>query len=248
MLRDRAVLSMMIEGHPHDVSGRSSPVRFPFGFMMTRKIAQVDERHIRATTIDQFQVALVHFGHLEPRQRVSERAMRDLNALSLARKKYHESIGFDHSRFPEGHTQVEYPPNPSRQASRSRNAPSQRFPPPTLAKPSTDPAEDASSVTDSKSLAQQPNPLIDMKLADQKASASQYLDKSGKLVQGYESHCSSSEPRKHKQRPIDIVTQKTWQKVWPTIIERSPILSDQAAGNDNTDRGGETSNCGAENA
>ena len=150
--------------------------------------------------------------------------MRAFSGLSQARRRYHESIGLNQSNFPEGHVQVEYPRRAFRRTSKTRSVPPARSALSTQARPPTDPIENAGVVAEPKLPT---HPLVDMKAADQKTSISRYVDGKGKPVQGYESHCSSSETQKQKLRPQDISTRKTWQKMWPTVIQHNPISTDQ---------------------
>lgn len=236
-MQDGVVYSTVKEEHRHDVCGHSSPGRFPFGFMKTRKTAYAYKGRIKATSTDHnISCSAPAFRTLGTTTR-GRRAMRAFKDLSLARKRYHESIGRDKSRFPEGHSQVEYPTRASRHASRSCSAPPERFSPPTQVAPSTDPVKNESPVAEPKSPIQKSSPLVDIKPTAQQASASRYITRSGKHVEGYETHCSSSGTQKYKQRPQDIVTRKTWQKVWPTVIEHNPTTPDQVTNKDQSARG-----------
>ena len=174
--------------------------------------------------------------------------MRKLNDLSEARKKYHESIGFDHSRVPEGHIQVEYPRRSMKRSSRTGRSPRGRFLPLPQASQSTISAKKDNTSAGTKSSTPEPSQLVDMRSAESNASSGQYLDRSGKPVQGYESHCTSSETHKPKQRPQNIVTKKTWSKVLPTVIEHNPISFKPAAGKDTTEKGEEDGGSGNKDA
>lgn len=228
MMQDEVASFTVKEAHRHDVCRHSSPGRFPFGFIKTRKTAQADEGPIKAASTDHnTSRSAPAFRTLETTTR-GRRAMRTFNDLSLARKRYHESIGHDDSRFPEGHSQVEYPKRASRKSSRTRSAPPERILPSTQVATSTDPVKKDTPIAEPGSIAQKLSPLIKMMHRPQQASASRYINRSGKHVEGYETHCSSSETQKNKQRPQDIVTRKSWQKVWPTVIEHNPTTPDQA--------------------
>ncbi len=224
IFQDEALLSAMIEVHPHDVYGHNSPGRFPFGFAKNRTTMRADETPIEAPTSNQTSTSSRSspFRKLGTAPR-GKRAMRTFNDLSRARKRYHQSIGLDPSKFPEGHLQVEYPLRASRRAIRQCSASPDRC--------SSTTQTILSTITKTSSPAQKTSLLVDMEVADPNASSSHHLDRSGKLVQGYESHCSFSETPKHKQRPPDIVTRKTWQKLFPTVIEHNPILPSQGSRN-----------------
>lgn len=225
---DKAAFETVKDTHRHDFCRHSSPGRFPFGFIKTRKTAQADEGPIKAASTDHnISRSAPAFRRLETTTS-SWPAMRAFKDLSLARKRYHESIGHDDSRFPEGHSQVEYPKRASRKSSRTRSAPPRRTLPSTEVAPSTDPVKNDTSVAEPGSIAQKSSPLINMMHRPHQASASRYINRSGKHVEGYETHCSTLETQKHKQRPQNIVTRKTWQKVWPTVIEHNPTTPDQA--------------------
>ena len=249
IFEDGALLSAMIEVHPHDVSGHNSPGRFPFGFVKHRKTVRADKTPIEAPTSNQISTSSSSspFCKIETTPR-GEQAMRTFNDLSRARKRYHDSINFDHSRFPEGHNQVEYPLRASRRAIRQCTASPERCSPTTQTSQPIIPIDSAKSVTETSSPAQKTSLLVEMKVMDRNASSSHHLDSTGKPVQGYESHCSSSETQKYKQRPPDIVTRKTWQKLFPTVIEHNPILLSQGSRTHNTERSGKTEDSGTDKA
>ena len=153
--------------------------------------------------------------------------MRAFNNLSQARKRYHESIGVNKSRLPEGHVQVEYPCRALRRTFRTQVAPPAPFLPSTQTLSSVNSAKSASAITESKSPAQKLGSLVHMKSAEQTVDSRNCTDGKGESVRGYESHCSSSGIPRHKLRPRDISTQRTWQKVWPTVVEHNPISSNR---------------------
>ena len=166
--------------------------------------------------------------------------------MRKARKRYHESIGSNKPKLPEGHIQVEYPCRALKKPTRTSNPLRGQFSSLPRANEATNPAENKS--TEPKSSAPRTGQIIHMRPAERKACSSRYIDRSGIPVQGYESHLISSDPQKPRQRPHDIVTKKTWSKVLETVIEHNPILFNQAAGKEIHERGEEDGEFGNKNA
>ena len=164
--------------------------------------------------------------------------MRKFNDLREARKRYHESIGFDQSRVSEGHVQVEYARRALERISRPSRSPREQFLPPAQAKQPTVPDGIDHEFAESRSSTPKPSQLVDMR-PERNTGSSQYLDRSGNPVRGYESHCTSLETNKPKQRPYNIATMMTWSKVLPTVIEHNPVSSKPAARKNTTDNGRE---------